>query len=121
MPYADPEKRREYHRKYSPKWAARHPDRVLVWNRRATRKYRLKQLGLTLEQFDEMLAAQDGRCATCGVSDPAGRGQGAWCTDHDHRTGKVRGILCHNCNVSLGLLEDSIPTLTAMIAYLMEN
>ena len=38
--------------------------------------------------------------------------------DHDHKTGKTRGILCHNCNVALGLLGEDIPRIESMIAYI---
>ncbi len=40
------------------------------------------------------------------------------CIDHDHKTGKVRGVLCHNCNTSLGLLKDDLTTLRNLIKYL---
>ena len=50
-------------------------------------------------EFDEMLAAQEGRCAICGAADPQH-------LDHDRRTGWVRGILCLNCNGGLGRFRD---------------
>ena len=38
--------------------------------------------------------------------------------DHDHETGKIRGLLCSNCNVAIGLLEEDISRMQSMIAYL---
>jgi hypothetical protein len=57
--------------------------------------------GLTLEQIAEMRAAQGGVCAICGL--PMRRE----CVDHCHNTGRVRGLLCHRCNVLLRGLEDA--------------
>ena len=81
--------------------------------------------GLDQATFDAVLAAQGGRCATCGTTEPDGHG---WVVDHDHsccpsaRTcgACVRGILCGHCNRALGAAKDSIPTLWSMIRYLSE-
>jgi hypothetical protein len=90
---------------------------------------RLKAYNMTVEQFDEILAAQDGRCGVCGAQEPGGR-HGQWNVDHDHRCcpapaascGKcVRGILCHLCNRGLGLFRDDVDRLTSAIAYLVER
>jgi hypothetical protein len=65
---------------------------------------------------DLMLAQQGGRCAVCGTDKPGCR-QG-WATDHDHVTGRVRGVLCHGCNIGLGAFADSITRLQQAIRYL---
>ena len=66
------------------------------------RKHILKKLyGLTLESFDEMLKAQGGVCAICKQTDKTGK----FLVDHDHETGKVRGLLCRRCNHIIGLYE----------------
>jgi hypothetical protein len=70
-----------------------------------------RKYGLTLEQFDEMLAAQGGGCGICGKL-------GADNVDHDHETGRVRGILCWNCNIAIGQLEDNEDRVLALAAYL---
>lgn len=55
---------------------------------------------VTQVEFAKLLAAQNGRCAICGCEvDISGH------TDHDHETGRIRGILCLNCNLSLGHYE----------------
>lgn len=77
--------------------------------------------GLTLEQYDALLASQGGVCACCGSADPAGRSDNnRFHVDHDHRTGKVRGLLCHKCNTGLGMLGDDVEGLTAALAYLLQ-
>jgi hypothetical protein len=81
----------------------------------SARRYALRsQYGLTVEQIDEMAA---GGCEICGTFEWGGR----WnrpCVDHDHITGKVRGVLCSECNNGLGKLGDSVERLEAAIRYL---
>lgn len=79
---------------------------------RDTRHYHLKQkYGIGLTELETMIAAQDGLCALCG-EEPAVQ------VDHDHKTGKVRGILCDGCNGGLGLFRDDIETIENAIRYL---
>ncbi|MDO8302701.1 MAG: endonuclease VII domain-containing protein, partial [Sedimentisphaerales bacterium] len=73
--------------------------------------------GMTTEEYDEILTAQNGVCATCGRP-PNGK---YLSIDHDHDTGKVRGLLCDNCNRSLGLTHESIDILAKMINYLKQK
>ena len=63
-----------------------------------------------------MLAAQDGKCAICGTTSTGNRK--AFHVDHDHKTGKVRGLLCSNCNTGIGNLRDDIGLLNRAIEYL---
>lgn len=82
-------------------------------------RWRLKRLGLTPEEYDAMLARQGGRCAICGASEPGGKRKGgAWAVDHCHASDAVRGLLCHRCNLALGLFDDSPERLAAAIQYL---
>lgn len=60
--------------------------------------------GMTDEQFVILLADQGGLCALCDSAEPGGRSQ-TWHVDHDHVTGRVRGLLCFACNIQLGLYE----------------
>jgi hypothetical protein len=64
---------------------------------RQRRKPRAAQLGVTDAEYDRLLAAQGGGCAICG-NPPKSRRLDA---DHDHKTGRVRGLLCHRCNRAL--------------------
>jgi hypothetical protein len=72
--------------------------------------------GLSKSEWFSIFEAQGRRCAICPRTEPATKHW--WHTDHDHRTGKVRGILCHNCNNMLGRAADSVETLTSGIRYL---
>lgn len=74
---------------------------------------RRKQLGLTIEDYDRMLAEQGGVCAICGNPPKARRLD----VDHDHRTGAVRGLLCHRCN--RGVSWDALGWLERAQAYLL--
>lgn len=70
--------------------------------------------GITNVQYDSILSNQGGICAICGC--PAINKELA--IDHNHVTGKVRGILCSNCNTGLGLFGDSIDLIERAVAYL---
>jgi hypothetical protein len=78
-------------------------------------KYRFN---LTLEQYDKMYDAQDGVCKICKGVNKDGR---RLAVDHDHKTGKIRGLLCVKCNRLLGLAGDSVISLTRAINYLVSN
>lgn len=81
---------------------------------RYKRTARAKTYGLTVEEYDALLDGHE-RCPGCGTPEPKGYD---WCIDHDHETGKVRGVLCVNCNFVLGHAKDNIATLTRLQAYL---
>lgn len=64
------------------------------------RDYALRKLyGITLEQYQELLAKQDGRCAICKRDRPLS-------VDHCHTTGRIRGLLCSSCNIVVGHIEN---------------
>lgn len=71
--------------------------------------------GITNEQRDAKFVAQGSCCEVCGSPEHHGRN---WNTDHNHRTDKVRGILCAPCNLTLGMVDDSIKRLYLLIKYL---
>lgn len=82
-----------------------------------------KNFGISSAQFDEMLAAQGGVCAICERPERAMRdGEPmSLAQDHDHATGKNRGILCGNCNKALGKFEDNPDFLRNAIVYLAKH
>ena len=80
----------------------------------ARQSYFKHHYGLTLEQVDEMASRG---CAICGTTEWMGRHDGPH-IDHDHSTGEVRGVLCHNCNLALGHFHDDPDLLQAAIDYL---
>lgn len=70
----------------------------------AKRRVHLKhRYGISPEQFDEMLRRQRGRCCLCGAEHKAGK---ALVVDHDHITGRVRGLLCRLCNTAVGNADE---------------
>lgn len=75
--------------------------------------------GISLDQFNQMLKAQNGRCAICGTAAPGGKG--TWKVDHCHNSNKVRALLCNSCNVGIGHLKHSISTLEKAILYLSNH
>lgn len=89
----------------------------------------LKRYGLTLDEFNDMLAAQDYKCAICPRTVDTSEFAKSFHVDHDHNCcGKgrackncVRGILCHGCNTGLGAFGDSVESLTNAIAYLLSR
>ena len=81
------------------------------------RKQSLKSLyGLSLDEYQALLDAQGGVCAVC-KNPPRGKRK-FLAVDHDHDTGKIRGLLCITCNVGLGALRDSADLLRAALSYL---
>ncbi len=80
------------------------------------RKY---NYGIALGTYDRMLAMQNGKCAICDATE--GGGRGAFHVDHDHSSGKVRGLLCEACNLGLGKFKDRAELLLSAIKYLAER
>jgi hypothetical protein len=68
---------------------------------------------LSEADFLDLLDEQMGKCAICGWA-----GNERLYVDHDHRTGRVRGLLCNRCNVGLGCFRDQIDDLSRAIIYL---
>lgn len=128
---ADP----DYARSYREARRRRHLDRMAtdieyatrqIIQKRAHRKsYKARQdprelhlratYGIGRLDYDMMYAKQDGRCAICG-GPPVGREN--FDVDHDHETGRVRGLLCFPCNNGLGAFRDRPERLSAAILYL---
>jgi len=97
-PKIDREKKRAADRRdYRRHQAAR---RVSAVEQRLIARY-----GITMADYHELLERQNGRCAICRTAVPGGRGD-RFHVDHDLATGRVRGLLCWNCNRRLGVLEN---------------
>lgn len=93
-------------------YRARHREKLLHRNRdkRLTDAY-----GIGTKEWDGLFEHQGRRCAICGV---AHSGKQNWRTDHDHKTGEVRGILCNLCNTMLGLFDDDVVRMGRAVEYL---
>jgi hypothetical protein len=84
------------------------------WRRREFQKY-----GLTEESFADMVVAQGGRCACCGATiESKSKRCKRLFVDHDHVTGKVRGLLCYHCNTGIGHLGDNAESVRRALTYL---
>ena len=82
----------------------------------------LRTFNLTLEQYDQMVKDQDGKCAICGTTEPGGKHDNKhWHIDHCKETGVVRGLLCSNCNTGIGLLKHNLQLLLSSIQYLSKS
>ena len=76
-------------------------------------KYRF---GITLEQYEQLLIEQEGLCAICR-REPSRN----FAVDHCPKTGKIRGLLCYSCNISIGHLGHNVATLLAAVRYLQAS
>lgn len=108
----------ERHRKLVDQWHEENPERRRLTRFRST----LRSYGLTISEYDSMVDAQHGVCAICqqpeSTPDNLSRGPRRLTVDHCHETGRVRGLLCQNCNSGIGQLGDSVQRLEAALAYL---
>jgi len=86
-----------------------------------TKEEQLKnKLGIDYEQYHKMLKSQGYRCEICRSKLESSR-YTKFAVDHCHKTGKVRGLLCTQCNTALGLLKDSPVRLNSAIKYLHKH
>ena len=69
-----------------------------------------RKFKITEEQYQKMMEPDD--CPCCG------RRMEKKCIDHCHKTEKIRGVICNNCNTALGLIDDNKETLSNLIQYL---
>lgn len=82
----------------------------------ASREANLKhRYGITLVDYNEMLAEQDSRCKICDLETTG------LVVDHCHNSGEVRGLLCSNCNKGLGLFKDSPERMERAAQYIIET
>jgi len=101
-------------------------NRVRSWRKENPGQYKghlLKyKFGLSIEEYTRMFNKQNGKCAICGKEETE-RYKGRikfLAVDHNHKTGQIRGLLCHNCNRLLGLSYESQETLMRAAKYLEE-
>lgn len=137
--FSDPAKA-ERHRRDTAKWIAENPEKAKETYRRyfdanredvlrrsrdrrrtnpppsASQNARfLRSYGITVDDRDDLIDSQKGLCAICGQPPMGKRQHGVLHVDHDHETGRVRAMLCSNCNLGLGKFKDD-PDLLARAA-----
>lgn len=91
-------------------------------SRRARNRHLIRKFGISLEKYETLLLKQNYLCAICEQPEVRKAPNSAevitLIVDHDHSTGKVRGLLCHKCNAGLGHFRDSVYILAKTIDYL---
>lgn len=122
---ANRDREREWRRGYR----QRNKDRANLWTREARRRNPTKfsrqawtghikhKYGIGPREFHAMLVSQGGVCAICGGTS----GRKRMCIDHDHKTGRIRGLLCGLCNAMLGHGRDNVELFHKAIEYLLVN
>lgn len=82
-----------------------------------------RKYGLTKEAFESLLESQEHKCKICDkeLKSYSLDSKRQLAIDHCHTTKKVRGLLCHHCNIGLGMFKDNTETMTRAIKYLDEN
>lgn len=78
---------------------------------------RIGIVGMTVTEYDQLMEQQGGRCSICRLEKQ--RIKRRLCVDHDHISGRIRGLLCYKCNSAIGLLNDDISLLNNAISYLL--
>src|SRR3990167_7147178 len=78
--------------------------------------------GITPQQYAEQLKSQDNGCAICGSkTSNNGKSIQLFDIDHCHYSGKIRGILCRDCNVTVGVVEKKWPKILLILEYLKQH
>lgn len=86
--------------------------------RRSSHNYHLrKNYGITINDYERILQAQKGRCAICR----GGTSKRHFAVDHNHRNGRVRGLLCARCNTALARFMDSTVNVGRAYKYLLAD
>jgi hypothetical protein len=97
---------------YYKQWQSDNPEKYKRSYRNATLK---KKYGITLEEYEAMLEAQGYRCLICNDKLMPGFKTHV---DHNHVTGRVRGLLCHPCNVAIGFMREDVRIVKRILGYL---
>lgn len=109
------ENNRERRYELTRNWVALNSDKAKLMKRKS---YIKAKYGITLEEYDQMMEDQNYGCAICGESCKINKNL---TIDHNHRTGKVRGLLCSKHNRAIGLLEDDPEMLEKALTYLLNG
>jgi hypothetical protein len=115
---ANTQKKKEAHRRWYLKYGKSYYKKNKKRYQEIGRSSSLKRLyGITETEYESMFRSQNGVCGICSVAPISER----LCVDHNHATGKVRGLLCKSCNVAIGRFEDDRERLRNAINYLEKH
>lgn len=100
--------------------------RVSVWRKNNPEKFKAVQrrnnlkrcYGITQNEYEKLFKQQNGVCKVCGQKEALRQ---SLSIDHNHKTNKVRGLLCHKCNRAIGLLQDDITIVNNLLVYLQST
>ena len=112
------------------KWRKKNKERYMFqykeWYKKAKKRKGFKKrqrnnqlknaFGITLDEYNTMLETQNGACDIC--KKPSSR---ALAVDHCHETDKIRGLLCSNCNIAIGMLQENIERFHSAIDYIKKH
>jgi len=122
-------KKNNKHSSYRKEYLNKNKERIAASRKKYNLEHRVesrdrqlkRDFGIDLKIYNEIIDSQRGGCAICGTTDPKGWGKGnslSFRVDHDHSTGKVRGLLCCSCNFALGMLKDDSSLFRKAAEYL---
>lgn len=103
-------------------WDAAHKEKIRqyskTYNEKTKESRRIKSLqkryGLSIEQYNLLLVAQNNGCAICGSTN----NNRPLFVDHNHTTGELRALLCSTCNSALGMLNENVELILKMVDYI---
>ena len=115
--WKNPEESRKRINEYRNRIKIENPEKLILSNRNTKLK---RAYGITHNDYLVMLEQQDYKCACCGV-DNKNAGIKGLVVDHNHTTGKIRQLLCHQCNTALGLLKEDINIINNLLKYIRKH
>ena len=137
MPYKDLDAKKEYQKKYHKEWYKKNKEKRLAqineyektkpeeWRKSIGRRFHLnKRYNITPEEYEKKLKQQNYKCAICNkdvTENLRNKVVTALSLDHDHKTNKIRDLLCFNCNSGLGQFKDSFELLFKAYKYLKKH
>lgn len=99
--------------------------RSVKWGMNNKAKKHLNEIkslyGISQIEYEKMLKDQNGKCKICHSDSTNHKKQKRFNIDHDHKTGKIRGLLCQKCNIGVGAFKDSCEILGNALKYLKES
>ena len=102
------------------KWRNSNPEKIKIYNTRKKEYELFRNYGLSLHDKNIMLSNQNSQCSICKISiqEHLEKYQKDFHVDHNHKTGKIRSLLCEKCNRGLGFFNDDFETLLEASKYL---
>lgn len=108
------DRNRSEYNNYAAMWRAKNPEKQMASEIKAL-------YGLELEQYKGILEKQAYKCSICSKDHLPSAKKGRLAVDHNHKTGRVRGLLCMACNSGIGHFKDSPEILEKAVAYLKKH